>query len=378
MDRFTRERPDVIVIGAGIVGLTCARTLADHGRSVVVLDRHRPGSGASYAAAGMLAPLAEVPEPGPFFDACRDSRDQWRDFAAELSAETGVDLDYDTSGAVLVDDPAVVSCFQAAASSLGEPSECLDRASLESLLPGLAPSFDTGLLMPGEHRISNRAVCRALEQALAQRGVSIHDGRAVRGIRVCGSHVSVEGDDWQLDSACAVIAAGAWSGRVVLHDSRAEPLPVRPVRGEMLRFGGISWPHTGSVRSAHCYAVRRAGGGLLVGATVDEVGFDDRTTSRGQRELLDGVERLFPRLAGRRVVASWSGLRPATIDGLPYIGQIADSPIWLATGHHRNGILLAPWTAHWLARAIEDDLPAQRTLTPFSPTRTRCLSKVGP
>lgn len=392
MDSLSHQAADVVVVGAGILGLACARALAQRGHSVIVLERHRPGGGASYAAAGMLAPLAEVPEPGPFFRACRDSRDLWRAFAAELAAETGMALDYDTQGTVLVDDPAVLDCFQAAATTLGEPVEELDRTALESLLPDLAPGLESGLLMPSEHRVDNRAVCHALEASLARRGVSVHGGRQVRtihaGTDTDGRGIAVEGDGWRYEADRVLITAGAWSGQITLGGSHTsvvgsssdadsldvQSVAVRPVRGEMLAYGDITWPFTGSVRSAHCYAVRRAGGGLIVGATIDEAGFADRTTPHGQRELLDGIERLFPTLTHRPVLASWSGLRPGTPDGLPHIGPVAGGGVWAATGHYRNGILLAPWTAYWLARALEGDTEAQRVLAPFAPTRTRSPS----
>ncbi len=380
--RTSRHGADVIVVGAGIIGLACARELAARGHSVIVLERSRPGNGASYAAAGMLAPLAEVPEAGPFFDACRDSRDQWCTYAPDLAEETGMALDYDTEGTILVDDPAVLSCFRAAATALGEAFEDLDRSTLTAHLPGLAPELESGLLMPAEHRIDNRAVCRALEASLARRGVSVLGGCAVRDIRAT-QHGSVpgavvEGDGWRYEADHVVVAAGAWSGEIALADlvggegngsAEAQPTRVRPVRGEMLAYGAVSWPFQGSVRSAHCYAVRRAGGGLLVGATVDEAGFDDRTTPQGQRELLDGIARLFPALVDKPVLASWSGLRPGTPDGLPHVGPLAGRSVWAATGHYRNGILLAPWTAHWLTRALEGDLEARQMLMPFTPER---------
>lgn len=357
--------PDVIVIGGGIIGLSIARSLARRGADVEVLERGRPGHESSWAAAGMLAPLAEVPEPGPFFDACRASRDAWHHWAPDLEEETGIDLDYDRSGSLFVDPrPAMIRRFETAAKSLGEPCMRVDPEALHTLVPDLDPAIRSALLLTGEHRIDNRAVCRALVRGLERRRVPVLGGCRVESIRTRRLEVEVAGPGFERAAARVVIAAGSWSGRF----AGAPWLPVRPVRGQMLALEGISWPFIGSVRTADAYAVRR-GRGVVIGATVEEAGYDASTTEAGREVLVGITRRLFPGLATSPPVSYWSGLRPGTPDDRPLIGPLERDRLWVATGHYRNGILLAPWTAETLADAITGDPSSRDALAPFLPGR---------
>ncbi len=361
MTRTGDRRPDVAVVGGGMIGLACARALAARGLAVAVLERGHLGRAASWAAAGMLAPLAEVPEPGPMFDACHSARDAWADFAGELEEETGVDVDYDRSGAVLLDDGTYdLEANLRLAQTLGEHAERLESTDLRKLIPGLSPTVDQALLLAGEHRVSNRRVCRALAQSVVQRGVDVRETWPVTKVVARPRGWTLVGPAGVVEASRVLVCAGAWSGGI----TGMPRLPVRPIRGQMLRLEGVDWPWLGSVRG-NLYAVRRAGGGLLIGATMEDAGFDDRTTVAGQRRLLEACSQMFPGLNEHTVVDRWSGLRPSTDDDLPVVGPI-DEGMWAATGHYRNGILLTPWTVETVVAGMVDGV---RPPTAFGATR---------
>ncbi|HTQ81036.1 MAG TPA: glycine oxidase ThiO [Thermoanaerobaculia bacterium] len=361
-----KESADVLVLGGGIIGLACARELAGRGLKVELLERLPAGAEASTAAAGMLTPLAEVPRPGPFFEACRQSRDLWPSWVAELAEESGVAVEHDASGALVIalnaeEEEALVGLERAAA-ELGEPVVHVDLASLHRSVPDLAPVVERARLFPGEHRVDNVQACAALAVAAARRGVVLHYGAEVLQVEVSGSGVKVMGKDWQRSAGHLVLAAGAWSGGI----PGLPALPVRPVRGQMLLLGGVEWHWNGIVRGPHFYTVRRGATGLLAGATVEEAGFVKASTVSGVGDLLSDLRRLFPGSGGYRLETAWASFRPGTPDGLPLLGSLSGSPILAATGHYRNGILLAPWTA----RQVADLLTAAALPLPaFSPAR---------
>jgi len=385
-------RPDVLVAGGGIVGLAAARALAAAGASVVVIERGVPGAQASAAAAGMLAPLAEVPEPGPMFEACREARDLWGPWVAELVEESGRPVDYDTSGALAVarddDESAALDRLAAAAAELGEPTRDMPLAELRRLVPDLAPDVFRALHLPGDHRVDNVEACAALAEALERRGVPVHGGSEVVRVEP-GDPVRLavrdDAGERTLEAGALLVATGAWSGSL----PGLPPLPVVPVRGQMMSLGGVDWPWQGSLRAGDRYAVRRAlanavrrADGLIVGATVEEAGFAVANTPAGLADLAAFVERLVPTLAGRPVRAVWAGLRPGTPDGLPILGPLPGAEgVFLATGHYRNGILLAPWTARRVAAMMlaggggGADSAAGAEPGPFSPRRFPSLDE---
>ena len=363
-----KTQPDVAVIGAGLIGLTCARALADRGLTVCVLDSGEPARQASWASAGMIAPLAEVPQPGPFFEICRHARDLWTSYAPALAAESGYELDYDTSGALLLADGSDrLPAIEAAAMALAEPCRRLPAAEAAALLPGMAEDGEV-LLLPGEHRIDNRALCLALLDLLGRRGVQIRSGWPVTRIEASPAGVRLENTQGEkLEAGAIVIAAGAWSGQI----AGLPPLPVLPVHGQMFALGGVPWPWQGSIRGSHFYAVRRHDGRLLVGATAEEIGFSAENTLGGVADLINWTQRLFPGLAGCPLLEFWSGLRPATPDRLPILGEL-ERGVFVATAHFRNGILLAPWTAEKIAEMVTGvpiAAPDRPALELFSPDR---------
>ncbi|HEX4965236.1 MAG TPA: glycine oxidase ThiO [Thermoanaerobaculia bacterium] len=359
--------PDVLVLGGGIIGLACARELALRGLRVEVVERLPHGAEASLAAAGMLSPVSEPQARGPFLDACRASRDLWGPWVAALEGETGLPIDYDTSGTLLValeeGDEAELDEVVRFARELGERAEEIDLAALRHWVPDVTPEARRALHLPDDHRVDNVQVCALLAQAAQKLGVLIHyDSEVERIERRPEGTVLAHGRHWRKEARLLVLAAGAWSGLI----PELPPFPVRPVRGQMLLLGGVDWPWGGSVRQGSAYGVRRGATSLLVGATQEEAGFAKHNTVAGVEGLLAFTRRLFPGLGHARLETVWAGLRPATPDGLPILGPVPNWPAVIATGHFRNGILLAPWTAKEVARLVfegETEVPA------FSPQR---------
>ncbi len=375
------SHPDAVVLGGGIIGLACARELAGAGLRVALLERLHQGAGASKAAAGMLAPLYDAASAPSFLAACRASRDLWMEWAPALEAEAETAVDYDRSGALEIAlDDADESALERTAESarrLGEPSEEIGAADLRRRTPGVAAGVRRALLLAGEHRVDNIRVCAALATACQRRGVDLR--YAVRTLEVrrlgrggASPAVRVETHAGPLDAGLLVLAAGAWSGAI----PGLPRLPVRPVRGQMALVSGVDWPWRGIARRRSIYLVRRGDRDAVVGATVEEAGFDSRPTVAGIGGILDLARQTWPGLAAAGLGAVWAGLRPGTPDELPILGWLPGWPALAATGHYRNGILLAPWTARQIARlattaaaetsaAAADDDPAAA----FSPAR---------
>jgi glycine oxidase len=360
---------DVLVLGGGIIGLATARELALRGLRVEVVERLPAGAEASMAAAGMLAPLSESTTPGPFLNACRASRDLWGPWVAALERETGLVLDYDTSGSLLValdeEEEAGLDRIQRTARELGERADEVEIAALRHWVPDITAAAHRALHLPDEHRVDNVQICAVLAQAAQKLGVTIHRDSEVERVehRQPEGTVLVHGRHWRKEARLLVLAAGAWSGRI----PGLPPLPLRPVRGQMLLLGGIGWPWNGSVRQGHRYAVRRGATGLLIGSTAEEAGFDKHTSVEGVESLLAFARRLFPGIGEARLETIWAGLRPGTPDDLPILGRLPGWPALAATGHFRNGILLAPWTAREVARLALEEGGGE--IPDFSPKR---------
>ncbi len=363
--------PDILVLGGGIIGLACARELALRGWSVEVVERLPAGSEASLASAGMLSPFGDFSAAGPFLDACRASRDLWGPWAAALESETGLTVDYDTSGGLLValdeEDEAELDRILYAARELGEQVDEIGLPALRRWVPDITPRVRRALHLPGEHRVDNVQLCAVLAQAVQKLGVVIHyDSEAERVELRPDGMVRVSGNHWRKEARLLVLAAGAWSGLI----PELPPLPVRPVRGQIVMLGGVDWPWSGTLRRGLSYLVRRGPTGLLVGSTQEDAGFARHTTVEGVEGLLAFARRLLPGIGQARLETVWAGLRPGTADDLPILGPLPGWPVIAATGHFRNGILLAPWTAREVARlAFTEGATGAAEMAAFSPKR---------
>ena len=347
-------RPDVLVVGGGLIGLLIARELALAGARVEIVDDRQEGA-ASPNAAGMIAPIAESIADQAFARISIRSRNLWRDLAPALEHESGMSIDYDDSGSLLpVLDPdgrRVLNGIKARALELGEAARDLDRAELHELVPDLRPGIEEALLLPGEHRVDNRLAATAAAAALRERNVILHRATVERVTEARGQ-VVVSGNGFERAAGAVVVCGGAWTPRV--HGLPA--LPIVPVKGQMIAFDGIDWPFTGAIRTPTFYAVRRAGGRLLIGASVEHAGFDLSLSDEVGADLAAGAAAVLPALKDREPVEHWAGLRPGTPDPWPVVGRLSER-LHVATGHFRNGILLAPLTARMVAPLVLHQQP---------------------
>jgi glycine oxidase len=328
------ERYDAAIVGGGIIGLASAWRAQQRGLRVCVLERAEPGSGATRAAVGVLAP---DPETRGFTALARRSAELWPAFAEELG-----DVGYTRCG-------SLVLAFDAR-----ELDEAwLDGESCRALEPGISPDCVGGLLLEEDAQVDPRRVVDELAQRLdglrthadvvevTPEGVSLADGSRIAADRV-------------------VLAAGAWSARRL-----ARRLPVRPVKGQTLRLRG-PLPATRIIRGEHVYVVPRASGETVVGATIEEAGFDDAPTAEATELLLRQAIRAVPAVAGLELVEAAASLRPGTPDDGPLIGEWEG--LLVASGHYRNGVLLAPITAEAVAALLAGDEPPAE-IAPFGPER---------
>ena len=353
-------RPDVLVVGGGLIGLLIARELALAGTRVEVVDDRQEGA-ASPNAAGMIAPIAESIADQTFARISIRSRDFWRDLAPALEHESGMSIDYDDSGSLLpVLDPEgrkVLDGIKSRALKLGEEARDLDRTELPELVPDLRPGIEEALLLPGEHRVDNRLATSAAAAALRHRNVVLHRATIERVAEAPGQ-VVVTGDGFERAAGAVVVCGGAWTPRV----QGLPALPIVPVKGQMIAFDGIDWPFTGAIRTPAFYAVRRAGRRLLIGASVEHTGFDLSLSAEVGADLAAGAAAVLPALRDREPVEHWAGLRPGTPDPWPIVGRLSER-LHVATGHFRNGILLAPLTARMIAPLVLDQQPDDPWLT---------------
>jgi glycine oxidase len=363
-------KADVVVVGAGVQGCAVAWKLARAGRSVLVLERAIPGAEASSAAGGILSPGVEALEPGPFYALGRASLARYPSFIEALERESGLAVGHRGGGTLEVafdDDHARLLAGRAAKiQSAGLPVTVLDDTEVRRLEPGLSPEARGALWFEDEGSLDPRALGRALSAAAQRAGADFITGRVLAIRHQGGRAVGVDHERGPIEAGAVVLAAGAWSLQVAGHG-----LPdgaVRPVRGQIAVVETRPPLLTRVVFSGHGYAVPRADGRILLGSTMEEVGFEKAVTAGGLRHVLDVGIGMAPALARAPVVETWSNFRPASPDGEPILGPGAVPGLFYATGHTRNGILLCPITADAIAACVLGEAPPVE-LAPFSATR---------
>jgi len=351
----------VVVVGAGVIGLACAWRIAQRTAADVTILDPRPGSGASAVAAGMLAPLTEAhPAEEGLLRLALVAAERYPEFAAEL-ASIAVDPGYASHGTLAVafdaDDRAELDRLAGQLSRLGLQAESLDARACRRLEPGLAPEVRGGLRVDGDRSVDNRQLVQALLAAAERAGVRWRGSRVERVVEADGRVSGVRLDGGAVAAAdVVVVAAGCWSGS--LHPS-IDGL-IRPVKGEILRLrpraGVVPVSRTvrGTVQGQRVYLVPRADGEIVVGATQQEAGFDTTVTAGAVYALLRDARRIVPGIDEYSLAEASAGLRPGSRDNVPLIGALGPAGLIAATGHHRNGMLLAGVTADAVATLLVD------------------------
>jgi len=361
---------DAIIIGGGIIGLSLAISLRKQGLRVLIVERGEPGREASYAAAGMLAGSGlEIPAPLRLLS--EESARLYPEFVHELEDESGIKVDLREQGTILI----------SSSGHFPETAELISSEQLQSLEPAFAAFGMFGSAQGGRRRpplhdhseigaayltersVDPRALVSAAIKAARHREINISSGAEVRAVLVeDGGVTGVQTEKTSYSAPIIVNCAGAWAGCIAPHR-----FPVRPVKGHMLSvIGGVALNHV--VRSESVYLVPRSDGRVVIGSTLENAGYNKQTDVNTIQQLFHVALELNPELAGSKVHEAWTGLRPGTPDELPILGETSTAGYFVATGHYRDGILLAPITAQLMTDLILGR-SANRDLTRFSPSR---------
>lgn len=355
-----------------MIGAAVAWELAASGARVRVIDMRGPAGGATQASAGMLAPYIEGHGSEALASLGQRSLDAYDTFIERVTADAGRRPLYDRRGTLEVarDEPhaARLRASRASLAAAGVEAHWLEGGALAAAEPLLGAGALGALLVPIHGFSGASDLTETLLAAARARGALVEPVGAARRIsKAGGGRLTVDSDRGSLSADRVVLAAGSWSGQVQVDDAQA--VPVHPVRGQLLHLALPEQPLSRIVWGADCYLVPWPGGEVLVGATVEDAGFDERATVEGVTMLLDAACTLVPRLRDAAFIAVRVGLRPGGIDDLPFVGPSSVLPgLVYATAHYRNGVLLAPVTAE-LVRGIVLDEPADPALTDLAPAR---------
>jgi glycine oxidase len=349
----------VAIVGAGAIGLAIGWRLACAGCAVEVFDRGEAGRGASWAAAGMLAAGVEAePAEAPLYTLARRSQELWPDFAGALEAAAGMTIGYRSEGTIAValtrDDLAQLRFRYDFQRSLGIPLEWLSATEARRREPHLQANLAGALFSPNDHQVDNRCLVAALRRALIAAGGRLNEHSAVVAVDVTGGRVTgLRIGNRRHLADVVVLAAGAWSPDIDGLPLAARP-PVRPVKGQMLalRMAADAPLLRHVLWAPKVYLVPRRDGRLIIGATVEERGFDASLTAGGIFALLEGAWRALPGIEDLPIDEMWVGFRPGSRDDAPVLGPSSVEGLVLATGHHRHGILLTPVTAEAVSRFV--------------------------
>ncbi len=366
---------DAAIIGGGVIGCSIAWRLAQAGLRVVVIERGEIGKEASWAAGGILGPLAEANQADEFYELAAASRAMYPEFAGELREASGLDIEYRTEGtlhlALSSADEEELDHRWRWQHEAGLNVKQLNRECVLKLEPSINPSLRWALKFPDDHQVDNRRLAKALEVAARRSGVTflthtdasqlLSDGSQIHGV------LTTRGE---IRARTVILAAGSWSTRL----GHTQNFQIEPVRGQMVAIEMPEPPIAHVIYSCRAYLVPRHSGFVIAGSTTEHAGYDKRVTAGGIASIIERALEIAPSLAGQTIVETWAGLRPRLRSGLhndewPVLGcDPRTKGLIYATGHYRNGILLAPITA----RAISELALGGKSsvnLRPFNPSR---------
>jgi glycine oxidase len=369
----SHERADVVIIGGGVIGLAIARALAlRRARAVTVIEKNEFGREASWAAGGILAPQVEADQSDNFFRLACASRDMYPQFAAQLLAESDVDVELNTTGTLHVGftetDESELRRRFAWQRAERLQVEWLDGDEAREVEPCLSDKVRCALRFPDDYQVENRKLLAALLTANARLGVRLVQDCEARVLRIDGRKVAgLETSQGFVKTGTVVLAAGAWTSSI--ESSPPLPIDVEPVRGQMLCFEANPQLARHVIYSARGYLIPRHDGRLLAGSTTEHVGFDKRVTDEGIEKIKEMAFEISPAVSRLPLIDSWAGFRPRAEDDLPVLGRSEEiDGLVYATGHYRNGILLAPITGELIAETIVSGVSSP-LLKAFSPDR---------
>lgn len=363
------KKPDILIVGAGIIGCALARRLAGAGLSVQVLERSQPGREASWAAAGMLAPFAETAHSVPrvLSDLFEASLARYPDFVEALQDETGIQIGFRKGGSLLVatdyQEARVLAGLLERQLAAGKVVEEIAGDEIKKRQPGLTSQVQSALYFPPDCFIDPRTLFQALLESATRRGVRFVNGQQVLALEMDGTNVTgVRTASKVFHAGCVVNAAGAWAATF---DPALAGL-VRPIRGQIVQLRAKPQILRQLLHTTGCYIVPWPDGRTLIGSTLENVGFEKKVTAGAVQALLAAAARVVPSFAEAEVEQSWAGLRPDTSDNLPILGHSPLHNYIYANGHFRNGILLTPITTELIGDLILNQSRTSDSLQPFA------------
>lgn len=372
---------DVLIIGAGVIGLSIARELRKKGISkITVLERGEIGRESSYAAAGMLAPNAETEKIDDFYHFCNQSNQLYPRFSEELLDETGIDIELERSGtfylALRDTDVEEIRRRYEWQKNAGLNVELLSAAEIRQAEPFVSPDVRGGLFFPGDWQVENRRLIAALTKYAELHGINLVTGAEVKNLlKTDEKIVGAETISDKYFAGKIILTTGAWTSLIAVPDLKLPP--VKPVRGQILSYKTVKRLFFHVIYSPRGYLVPRLDGKIVAGATVEDAGFDNRTTEAGINYICENSAEIAPNLANLEISDKWSGLRPLAADGLPVLGSFPQAKnLYIATAHYRNGILLTPLTAQLTAEEMTGE-SSSRYLEIFSPNRFQLTAAGG-
>ncbi|MDM5336988.1 glycine oxidase ThiO [Fictibacillus enclensis] len=367
-----RKHYDVIIVGGGVIGSSIAYFLRRHTPyNVLVLERNKIGSEASSAAAGMLGAQAEIHEAGPLYEMARQSRQLFPELSYELKEISGVDMEWVDKGLFkTAKDSCEAERLQDLAAfhrANGQPAEWMDVDEFCKKEPNASAELAGALFLPKDGQVNAPKLTQAYAQAAVKLGADFMEYTEAAGFEFAQLGTGVQTSAGTFYGEKLVLASGVWTGRLAAQTGLH--MPVFPVKGECLSLNFMEPVITSSIISKDCYLVPKQGGRLVIGATMRTGTYDRKVTAEAVGQLLDGAIKVVPGIRNGEWEKAWSGFRPQTPDGLPYMGKHPNhSNIYFAAGHFRNGILLSPITGQWITELV-CGRKEEQSLNEFAPER---------